>query len=236
MPGFLMALADDLRTLRDAVLNDLNAAHDYYTDTEHAWRIVQKVVASGRTFIIRNTATGSVATQAQLARKAVGYVEEYLAEATFQQFLSIFETFFFDLLRLWFLAYPQNLYGKTVDFKAVHESPDKETVTLLVIDDELNRVLYKPPRSWFTYLEDKVKLGCPTPSEIDRIAEAKTSRDVLVHNRGIAGKTYELKAGKFARYGEGEKIYIPEPYHRETWDLICKMVTDIANAAIAKAT
>jgi hypothetical protein len=83
-------------------------------------------------------------------------------------------------------------------------------------------------------LEDKAKLGCPTPDEIEKIAEAKASRDVLVHNRGVAAKTYELKAGKLARYKEGQRIEIPEHYHRETWELIRKVITDISNAAIAK--
>jgi hypothetical protein len=57
----------------------------------------------------------------------------------------------------------------------------------------------------------------------------------LVHNRGVAGKTHESKAGKFARCKDGEKIKISEHYHRETWELIRKVVNDIANAAIAKA-
>ena len=37
-----MALADDIRALRDRVLADLNAAHDYYTDTKIAWDIVHE--------------------------------------------------------------------------------------------------------------------------------------------------------------------------------------------------
>ena len=59
--------------------------------------------------------------------------------------------------------------------------------------------------------------------------------DVLAHNRGVAGKSYLAKAGRFARHAEGERIEVPEPYHRQTWELIRKVVTDISNAAIAKA-
>jgi hypothetical protein len=94
--------------------------------------------------------------------------------------------------------------------------------------------LYDRPTGWFKYLEDKAKLGCPTTGEIDRIAEAKASRDVLVHNRGVASKTYESRAGTSARYKKGQKIDIPEPYHRDTWELIRKIIRDISNAAIAK--
>jgi hypothetical protein len=231
-----MGLANDIESLRDRVLADLSAAHDYYADTQIAWRIVHNAVQVGAKFTHRNRATRTVSTQADLAAKARGYVKVQLAEATFLQFMSIFEDFFFDLCRLWLLSYPQNLFGRKVDFKAIWESPDKDALALLVVNKELNEVLYERPTGWFAYLEDKVKLGCPTADEIDRIAEAKASRDVLVHNRGIAGKTYELKAGTLARCKEGTRIDISERYHRATWELLRKVVADISNASIAKAS
>src|SRR5437588_265933 len=114
-----MALADDLRALRDRVLADLNDAHDYHTDTITAWGIVRDVVASGRMFTNQSPVTGTVTTQADLVRNADGYIAQQLAEATFQQFLAIFEAFFLDLLRLWLTAYPQSLLGRKLDFKTV---------------------------------------------------------------------------------------------------------------------
>lgn len=230
-----MALADDIRALRNRVLGDLNDAHDYYADTKIAWDIVRQFIGAGRTFSIRNMTTGTVTTQADLVGKARGYVAEQLAEATFQQFISIFENFFLDLLRLWLMAYPQSLSGKKVDFQAVLDAPDKDAITLLVVNRELNEILYDRPTGWFKYLEDKAKLGCPTADEMDRLAEAKASRDVLVHNRGVASKIYESKAGRLARYTDGQRIDIPEHYHRETWELIRKVISDLSNAAIAKA-
>ena len=57
---------------------------------------------------------------------------------------------------------------------------------------------------------------------------------MLAHNRGIANKIYLLKAGALARFQDGDNIDVPEPYHRQTWELLRKVVTDISNAAIAK--
>jgi len=101
---------------------------------------------------------------------------------------------------------------------------------------ELNEVLYDRPTEWFSYLDGKVKLGCPTSNEVERIAEAKATRDVFVHNKGVANKTYESKAGNLARFHDGEKIDISEQYHRETWELVHRVVSDVSNAAIAKAS
>jgi len=230
-----MALAADIAALRDRVLSDLNAAHDYYTDTKIAWEIVRRFIASGQTLSIRNMTTGTVTTHVELAGKSRGYVAEQLTEATFQQFVTIFENFFFDLMRLWLTAYPMSLGAKTIEFRKILDAPDKAAITLQVVNHELNEVMYGRPADWFSYLEDKANLGCPTPAEVAKISEAKATRDVLVHNRGVANRTYESKAGNLARYKDGQRIDMPEHYHRETWELLRKVVTDISNAAIAKS-
>jgi hypothetical protein len=146
-----MALADDIGVLRARILADLDSAHDYFEDTKTAWRMANDAITAGATFATRNDATGTVTTQADLARKAQGYVTNQLAEATFQQFLSIFEAFFFDLLRLLLVADPRSLSGKKVDFRAILDAPDNDAITLLVVNKELNEVLYERPAGWFAY-------------------------------------------------------------------------------------
>ncbi len=231
-----MALADDIQTLRDRTLADLVAAHDYHADTKTAWDFLRKLISTGTTFSIRSEITGTVSTQVELANKVERYIAEQLTEATFQQFLSIFENFFFDLLRLWLTAHPQSLLGKQVDFKTVLEAADKDAITELVVDRELNDVAYKRPAGWFAYLEERMKLGLPATEDIERFAEAKATRDALVHNRGVAGKSYMSKAGRFARHSDGERIDIPDDYHRMIWDRLRSLVAEICDAAIAKAT
>jgi hypothetical protein len=230
-----MALASDIQALRDRSLADLNAAHDYYTDTKGAWDIVRRFIAAGNTLSIHNHMTGTTTTHVDLVGKLRGYVAEQLAEATFQQFITIFENFLFELLRLWLVAHPKSLGAKTVEFRRILDAPDIAAITLQVVNHELNEVFYERPAEWFKYLESKVKLGCPTADEIARIAEAKASRDVLVHNRGVANTVYESKASHLARYKNGERIDIPENYHRQTWELLGKVVSDTASAALGKA-
>ena len=82
----------------------------------------------------------------------------------------------------------------------------------------------------------KQQLPEATFQQFISIFEAKASRDILVHNRGVANNVYESKAGQLARYKAEERIEIPGDYHQDIWDLICKMVTDISDAAISKAT
>jgi hypothetical protein len=229
-----MALTNDIRALRDRSLAELIAAHDYYVDTRVAWHLVRRAIKASRPFVIRNVITGTVTSQDDLAGRARDYVAEQLAEATFQQFVAMFENFFFDFLRLWLVAYPRSLSGKQVDFKAILDAPDKDAIKLHVVNRELNEIAYERPTDWFAYLETRARLGCPTVEEIDRLAEAKASRDILAHNRGVANRVYESKAGRLARYHDGEKIEVSQRYHRETWEMIRKVVRDVSDAALVK--
>ena len=229
-----MKPADEIRAARDRAQADLDEAHDYYYDTTTAWGIVQVAVASGLVAETANVLTGTTTTDAQLVLKAQKYVDVHILESTFQQFLSIFEEFLFELIRVWLTAYPRNLAGKKLDFKAVLELEDRDAIIQSVIRRELNELAYERPAAWFAYLEERTRLGVPTPDQIARIAEAKAARDVLVHGRGIVTATYVSKSGALARYAAGDRIDITGPYHRATWGLLGEVVGAMGDAAVGK--
>jgi hypothetical protein len=230
-----MAMVDDLQDLANRTLAALDASHDYFTYTKRVWRLLQKLVKGGEQLNFRNDATGTKVNERTLAGRGQMYVSVYLMSSTFQHFVSLFEEFFFDLLRLWLAAYPQSLSRKQLDFGTVLKASDKAAIVLAVVEKELNELKYERLADWFAYLDKLVKLGCPTVDEIERLAEIKASRDILVHNKGIANAAYVSKAGGRARFQDGEKLRIPERYHRESWETIKKVVSDVSAVAIAKA-
>ncbi len=190
-----MPLADDIRALRDRTLAELTATYDYFTDSQVAWKLTREAVEGGKRFTLRSHITGTVTRATELVEKSEGYISGRLTEATFQQFIATFEHFLLELLRLWLTAYPGSLGTKTVEFKTILEAADKDAITAQVVDHELYQLLYKRPAEWFAYLSGRMKLPGPTKVDIDQFAEAKATRDVLVHNRGVANKTYLSKAG-----------------------------------------
>ena len=113
-------------------------------------------------------------------------------------------------------------------------APDIATVVLAVVDRELNEIKYERVADWFAYLERLAKLGVPTSEEIERLAEIKAGRDILVHNKGIVNATYLHKAGKCARVAVGQKLDIDVPYHLASWEAIKKLVGDLSTAMIGK--
>lgn len=230
-----MPLADGIRAVRDRALSDLTAAHDYHADTVMAWRFLGEDILAGKKISVTNAVTGTVTTESELAARIPVYATVRLAEATFQTFLSIFEAFLSDFLRAWLRAYPGNLRSTgPVDVATILDAADKAEVVEFVIDRAVLDFFYKKPADWFAHIEKKLGLGCPTPDEIGRLAEAKATRDVLIHNRGVANDVYRAKAGSRARFAVGERVDVPEPYHRETWNLLQKVVADLSDAVIRK--
>jgi hypothetical protein len=230
-----MPLRDDIVAHSKSVLAELDAVHDYYANSKAAWRIVQKQIRAGRKLKIRNAVTGRVTTERELPGMAARYVADYLTSSTFQQFVSLFEDFLFGIMRHWLLAFPQSLARKQIPVSVVLEASDLDAVKLAAVNRELNELNYKKVREWFSHLNGLVSLGCPTADEIDRLAEIKATRDVSVHNRGIASLIYEEKAGPLGRAKAGERLEMPEHYHLASWQLIRKVVQDLSAASVAKA-
>jgi hypothetical protein len=230
-----MALADDIQALANRTLSALDASHDYYTYTKRVWRLLQQIVREGRTFTFRNPMTGTKVDEQVLLGRAQLYVTDYLVSSTFQHFVALLEDFLFELLRHWLAAYPASLSRKQVEMSMILKAPDKGAIILTAVDKELNELKYERVSDWFAYLDRLANLGCPTSEEIETVAEIKTSRDILVHNNGIANATYVSKAGSRARYRDGDRLEIPEPYHRASWETINKVVRDVSTAAMRKA-
>lgn len=229
-----MALVDDIRRLREDSLAALDASHNYYAHTKSAWRLVQQLVRQGHRVTIRNQATGSTVDEHELPGLAQQYVTGYLASATFQHFASLFEDFVFGFLRAWLIEHPHSLSAKQLDFRTVLDSADKADIVRAVVEKELFGLAHGALEGWFKYLKKIAGLGCPTQEQIEQLAEIKASRDVLVHNRGIASAVYISKSMGRARAQDGERLEIPERYHRDSWQLIKQVVTEISDAAVNK--
>lgn len=229
-----MALTDEIEALAVRTQFALDESHDYYTYTKRVWRLLQRMVKEGRKFNFRNPTTGTRVEEQVLLGRAQLYVTDYLVAFTFQHFVSLFEDVLFELLRSWLSACPASLSKKQVEMGTVLKAPDKAAIVMAVVNKELNELKYERLADWFAHLERLTKLGCPTGDEIERLTEIKASRDILTHNHGIVNATYVAKAAKRARYRDGEKLEIPEYYHRESWELIKKVIDDLSAAAIAK--
>lgn len=189
-----------------------------------------------QTLSVLNDVTGTTITHETLAAHSHPYLSRHLTVSTLQQFVSLFEDFLLGLMRAWLNTYHKGISkNQSVPAQVLFEVADLAEARARVIDQQLNELSYKKLREWFEFLNARAQLGCPTDAEIERLAEVKATRDVFIHNRGVANAVYVQKAGDKARFQVGEVAEVPEPYHRESWELIKKVVADLSDAAIAKA-
>lgn len=229
-----MSLADDIRERGRRAIAGLNAVKLYHFDSVRAWEFIHRSAArNGRRPM--GLPDSEAVTLGEVAERSRNYVSLYLKQATFNQSLSVFESLFFDLLALWLAAHPRSVGNKTFDLKTALDAGSIDELVAAAVRRELNNVLYLRPAEWFDYLNGKVKVGVPSDAEIARFAEAKASRDALLHNAGVVGKQYLDKSGALARYELGEYIDLPDDYHLDTLQLLIKIVGDLTDSVAAKA-
>jgi len=158
-----MPLPDTLTRIRDTSLASLDASHNYFTHTKIAWRLVQQVVRGGNTFTIRNQTTGTTTDHTQLAAMAQPYVTGYLASATFQDFVSVFERFISDFLAAWLVEYPGSLRSTQLTFHTVLDATNRDAIISAVVEKEVIALAYQKVTDWFAYIEKIAKLGLTPP-------------------------------------------------------------------------
>ena len=120
-----MALIDSISKLGDEYVELLDERHDYFVYSKLAWRFIQQEEQRGRKLSFRNLETDNTVDLSDLSTLSQGYVTGYLASATFQDFVSLFEQFVFDFLRAWLTEYPESLKKKTIEFELILASADK---------------------------------------------------------------------------------------------------------------
>jgi hypothetical protein len=230
-----MALKSDIQNLGDSTIMALAAAHDHLVYTKKIWRIFDvEVRRRGRKIVLDNKITHSRMTEQELLPVAQASVSDYLPKAAIQQFASLSETFLTDLIRLWLTEYPQHLKGQ-VDVQTIVAAPDKASILRGLVEQYVLAMSYKRASEWFKQLHTIVAINYPTAREIDQYAEFKATRDVFVHNRGIATEAYLDKAGALARTTGGLSLELTDSYLHEAWRLCRKIATDVGNAAATKA-
>ena len=155
-----MSLAADLSSIRDRATGELIAARDYHWLSQYVWRYIEESF-SKNALEISNKGTGTRITATELVERARVYGAVQTAESAFQQYISIFECFFLDVVTRWLEAHPASLGRKTVDFQMLLDLRDMDLVIKAVIQRRVNEILYERPTAWFEYLNELARLGCP---------------------------------------------------------------------------
>lgn len=161
--------------------------------------------------------------------------DKYFYSLVHQQQVSLFENLFFDLLRILLLDRPERLSKKKqIDYEVIFNSQTKEELIWKIVDRELNEIKYKNVTEWFEYITNTIGLPKISVEKIAKLAEAKATRDILVHNAGVVNQIYINKSGDAARFKSGEIIDVSGDYTRDIWILCVELLITIIDSLIQK--
>lgn len=140
--------------------------------------------------------------------------------------VTLVETMLGDVVRQVVARYPQKLGGKrSLSIQAVLESTSLEEVHLRATDALLNELAYKSPADFAEAIQPFLSINLLECPAFHKYLEVKATRDIFVHNGGIANDVYIRKAGSHARAKPGTKLPADITYFLESYEN-CLQVTD----------
>lgn len=142
------------------------------------------------------------------------------------QLVTLVEAMLGDLLRAVVIQYPQKLGGKrNIPLQSILEATSLEEVHLRATDALLNELSYKSPTEFAQTFEQLLSTNLMECHAFHRYVEVKATRDIFIHNRGIANDVYIRKAGSHARVNPGNQIPVDAQYFFESYEY-CLQVAD----------
>lgn len=141
------------------------------------------------------------------------------------QLVTIIEAMLGDIIRAVVLRYPNKMGAKrTVSLQAVLEATSLEDVHLRVLDSLLNDLSYKSPSDFAEAAEEIISINILECPAFHRYMEIKASRDIFIHNRGIANDIYVRKASSHARVKAGMNLPADTVYFLESYESCLQFV------------
>src|SRR5690606_29301721 len=111
------------------------------------------------------------------------------------QLVTIIEAMFGDVVRSIIMKFPQKLGAKrAIPMQAVLEAKSIEDVHIRATDALLNELAYKSPHEFAEALNGLLSINLLECPAFHKYMELKATRDIYIHNRGVANDIYVRKA------------------------------------------
>lgn len=231
-------LIESLQVLREQTINDFCSAMEFKSYTQLGYQFAsdfaakmpqQTTITIGYSEFAHSLGLqDKTVPPNELAGYLTGAYDKHFLQLIVQHQVAVFESMFFDTLRTVLIAQPIRLPSKRqVEYGVIVSAADKDQIISMLVDRELNELKYKPVADWFAYVTKLVSDICISDQDLGQIAEAKATRDFLVHNAGVVNETYRQKAGAFSRGNLGERISVAGNYTRDTWQLLARVLVTV---------
>lgn len=146
------------------------------------------------------------------------------------QLVTITETMLNDILRFILIQYPNKIPSKRkIDIDKVLKFESLEQTKLYIVDSVLNEIAYKSPKEYAQEFENYVGVNLLENPIFHKYIELKATRDIHIHNQGIANEIYRIKAGVSARVTTDIYLPVDITYFLQSYEVclkICELLRD----------
>jgi len=135
------------------------------------------------------------------------------------QLVTITETLLNDLIRLVLIEYPHKISNKRkLNAEIVLEAESLEKVKLHIVDAIVNDLAYKSPTEYSESFKEIIGVNLLEEPVYHKYIELKATRDIHIHNKGIANEIYGGKAKTLARVKAGKALPVDMVYFLESYE------------------
>ncbi len=135
------------------------------------------------------------------------------------QLSMVMEVLFSSLIRELVLEFPEKLSSKKlVPVSDILKAATLVEIHLSITDKLLTELSYKSPREFAEEAETYLSVNLLECAAYHAYIEMKATRDILIHNFGVANDTYISKAGTHARVRTGQELPVSQVYFLEAYE------------------
>jgi hypothetical protein len=147
-----------------------------------------------------------------------------LARNGIYQLITITETVLADCIRLILIQYPKKIGAKrTIALSTIFECPSLVAVHFAAVSALINELSYKSPREFAEVASEIFGFNILEIPAYHHFIEIKATRDVYIHDRGLANSVYCNKAGSHARVTQGQALPMNPKYFLDSHEYCMRL-------------
>ena len=142
------------------------------------------------------------------------------------QLVTIVEAMLGDITRVIILKYPKKLGNKRkISSEVLLSASSIAEIHHHTINTILNELSYKSPKDFVESIKDLISINFLECPAFHKYIEVKATRDIYIHNRGVANEIYYTKAGSHTRVKPGQNLPVDTIYFLESYE-VCIQIAE----------
>jgi hypothetical protein len=150
------------------------------------------------------------------------------------QLVTTIEALLGDILRDTLIEFPVKISNKRkLEFELVLEAKSLDEIKTALVNSIINELAYKSPKDFAEEFSKYVGINLLEKPTYHKYIELKATRDIYIHNQGVANEIYLSKADTLARVKSGQFLPVDIQYFLQSYEC-CLQIIEILEEALNK--